>query len=185
MRTIGHWLEDVFGPPARWIWHHLLHSSFEHFSKVFGSLWPVVAVAVLVIVGLFIGRYVIRRRQRIDIERVGALEFALPEDPGQLDRLADQAEQQKDWQTAIRLRFRAGVLRLEHLGAIDRGTTKTARQISAVLRSQKFDSLSADLESVVYAGVEATPAQAADARQDWPAVVSEAARNVSSRARAA
>ena len=81
-------------------------------------------------------------------------------------------------QAAVRLRFRAGVIRLERLGAVNRGPTRTARELSASLNSATFDALAADLESIVYGGAPATEQQAAEAMSGWRQVTVEAARNL-------
>jgi hypothetical protein len=181
IRTVGRWLGDVFYPPAHWIWHHFLSPVSGDFANAFGSFWPVVAGLLLMIIGILIGRYAISKRQRIDTGPPGANPIFMSEDPQQLDLLAEGAEGRRDWHEAIRLRFRAGILRLDRTGAIDRGTTKTTRQISAALGSPTFDALSVDLEAIVYAGAPATAEQADRAREGWPIVVSEA-RDANTRA---
>jgi hypothetical protein len=122
----------------------------------------------------------VNRRQRPDVEatrRAGAIER---QEPGELERLADAAEASGDLQRAVRLRFRAGVLRLEQIGAVRQGSTRTNGEIRRTLRSQTFDSLAADLESIVYGGAPATAQQVVGARDGWPVVVREARDKVTS-----
>ncbi len=172
--TIGRWISDVVDPPARWLLRHLLHPTGDWFHSVFGSWWPYVALAIALVAGVAIGAVLVNRRQRPDVaaaRRIGAVER---QEPGDLEKLADEAEASGDLQRAVRLRFRAGVLRLERLGAVRQGATRTNGEIRRTLESPTFDSLSADLESIVYGGAPATADQVVGARNGWPVVINEA-----------
>jgi hypothetical protein len=183
--TLGRWISDVVDPPARWLLRHLVHPTGNWFHSVFGAWWPYVALAIAVVAGIAIGAVLAHRRQRPDVlaaRRIGAIE---KQEPGDLEKLADEAEASGDLQRAVRLRFRAGVLRLEQFGALRQGSTRTNGEIRRTLRSPTFDSLAADLESIVYGGAAATAAHAVGARDGWPVVVKEARDKVTSGADAA
>jgi hypothetical protein len=177
---VGRWLDGVFGPPWRWLIRHLFHPTGGWLNANVGSWWPYVALAIAVVAGIAIGAALVSRRQRPDVEaarRVGALER---QQPGDLEKLADEAEASGDLQRALRLRFRAGVLRLEQLGAVRLAETRTNGEIRRTLLSPTFDSLATDLESIVYGGAQATAEQVVGAKNGWPVVVKEARAKVTS-----
>jgi hypothetical protein len=174
----GRWFDRVFGPAWRWVDHHLFHPVGRWFTTDIGLSWPVVVLAIALVVGFAIGVIAMRRRARIGFEEVdGGREFE-GEDPRRLEELARQAEAAGDLRAAIRLRFRAGVADLDNLGVISRGPTRTTAQIAGVLSSAEFETLAADLEAIVYGGVAATQEQASSARSTWPVVISEAERAI-------
>ncbi len=176
--AIGRFFDRVFGPPWRFLEHHLFHPLSGQLSDVFGNWWPVLVLALVVVGGVLVGRVVIKRRSRPDRQVVERTSPLPDQDPDSIDALARQAELDGDLQRAVRLRFRAGVIRLERLGAVDRGPTRTDRQISERLNSSTFDALATDLESIVYGGSAATAEQAADAVSGWRTVTIEASRNL-------
>jgi hypothetical protein len=173
IHAIGDGLSRVFGPLWRWLEHHPFHAVGSWFSLSFGSSWPAVVLAVAGLAGVAVGFILIRRRQRPDLQRETSGQQMTSDDPRRFEDLAQRAEASGDLEGAIRLRFRAGILRLERLGAVDRSGTRTNSEISRTLRSATFDTLAADLESIVYAGESATRDQADESRSGWPVLVSE------------
>lgn len=172
--AMGRWFERVFGPAWRWLVHHLFHPVGSWVTTDIGIPWPVTVLVVALVAGVIVGVIRIRGRSRIDFEepaRTGRIER---EDPHALEQLARQAELAGDLRAAIRLRFRAGVADLDRLGVISRGPTRTTGELSNALGSRQFDVLAADLEAVVYGGVEPTAEQADVARSGWLVVVSQA-----------
>ena len=97
-------------------------------------------------------------------------------DPDELERLADQAERGSDLEAALRLRFRAGLLRLADAGALRLRPGLTNAAVSRALRSPRFDELAVHFDEVAYGGRPATTADVAAARSGWPFVV-DAARS--------
>jgi hypothetical protein len=95
-------------------------------------------------------------------------------DPRALERRADEAEQRGDLDTALRLRFRAGLLRLDDAGAVRLGPGLTNAAISRTLRSPRFDELADDFDEVAYGGRSATETDVTTARSGWPEVVDHA-----------
>jgi hypothetical protein len=183
--TVGRWISDVVDPPARWLFRHLLHPTGSWFNSVFGSSWPYIALGIVVVVGIVVGALLVNRRQKPDVEVARLADATVRAEPGELERLADEAETSGDHQGAVRLRFRAGVLRLEQVGAVQQGSTRTNGEIRRTLRSTTFDTLASDLDSIVYGGLQATAQQAVGARKGWPVVVKEAREKVTSGADAA
>jgi hypothetical protein len=176
--AIGRFLDRVFGPLWRFIDDHVLHPVSGPLSDAFGDWWPLLILAVALVAGVLVGRILIKRRALPSLEFARVNRAGAIEDPDDLEEMARRAELDGDLQGAVRLRFRAGVIRLERIGAVSRGPTLTDRELSTSLRSTTFDSLAADLESIVYGGAPATEQQAADALAGWRNITLEASRNL-------
>jgi hypothetical protein len=95
-------------------------------------------------------------------------------DPDQLERDAASAEAAGDLDQAIRLRFRAGLLRLDRVGAIRFRPSLTSSQVARTLRSHDFEELAATFDAVAYGGRAADVTDVTDARDRWPRVLTEA-----------
>jgi hypothetical protein len=175
LHAVGRALNYALGRPSVWLYHHLLVHIGHGFTSAFGGWWVVVVGALAIALGVAIGVVLVRRRARVSA-RVMATGLALAdiEDPDDIDERAAQAESAGDLETAIRLRFRAGLVRLQRKGVIVNQDAKTGRQLSVTLHSPTFDALARRHEMIVYARDRATPADAATARSDWPRVLSEA-----------
>jgi hypothetical protein len=100
------------------------------------------------------------------------------EDPRALERRADTAEAAGELEAALRLRFRAGLLRLGSRGAIEFRPSISTHEVRRALRSSDFDSLAATFDDVVYGGRAAAPDDVGAARERWPRVISAAPREV-------
>lgn len=95
------------------------------------------------------------------------------DDPDELDRAADQAEQQGDLAAAVRLRFRAGLLRLDAAGVIDLRPSLTAGDLVRQVRSPRLRELVRTFEAVAYGGRDASPQDVDAARRGWPQVLAD------------
>jgi hypothetical protein len=131
-----------------------------------------VALVVLLVVGL-----VRARRGRPDTRPGATMPAAEVEDPDELERAADVAERDGRLDEAVRLRFRAGLLRLGDRGAIRYRPSVTTNEVRRVLGSQTFDELARTFETIAYGGQEATGRDVDSARRDWPRVVASAGRS--------
>jgi hypothetical protein len=96
---------------------------------------------------------------------------ARAETPAALERRADEAERRGDHEDALRLRFRAGLLRLDARGAIAFRPSLQTGEVARALRSDAFDRLAADFDEVVYGARPATPDDVATARREWDRVL--------------
>jgi hypothetical protein len=131
------------------------------------ALAAVVVIAALVLTVRLSGgrgrqRFADRRRSAGHDEGLG---------PDELERRADEAERRGDLDAALRLRFRAGLGRLDETGVVRLRPGLTNAAVSRVLRSPRFDELAGDFDEVAYGGRPATEAQLTTARAGWPAVV--------------
>ncbi|HEX4778892.1 MAG TPA: DUF4129 domain-containing protein [Acidimicrobiia bacterium] len=94
-----------------------------------------------------------------------------PEDPELLERQADDAEACGDYSSAVRLRFRAGLLRLDRAGAIRLGPSLTAGQVARRLALDDFDAVAREFETVAYGNHDADHDAADAARRGWSRVL--------------
>jgi Domain of unknown function (DUF4129) len=133
------------------------------------------AAAVLGTAIYFVVRYARSRQGRPDdYSRAAAAGADTAEDPRELERAADAAERAGRFDDALRLRFRAGLLRLGARGAIRYRPSVTTTEVRRALGSETFDELARTFEAVAYGGRDALEPDLQTARRDWPRVVAGA-----------
>jgi hypothetical protein len=164
LSPIGHWIGDRFSWLPKW-----------------SQPW-VLAVAIGVAVALvaFIVVKVVQARERAKPAGRDGSPSAAPraEDAAALEAAATAAEQRGDLALAVRLRFRAGLLRLDRdAHAITFRPSIPTGEVRAQLRSQGFDTLADRFEDITYGGDTAEPADTDGARREWPHVVESARRS--------
>ena len=146
----------------------------DFFPAVGSAPWLALAAAVVVVAAVLMARLSAGRgRQRF----AGGGRASDAEDglgPGELERRAEEAERDGDLDTALRLRFRAGLLRLAAAGVVRLRPGLTNGTVSETLRSPRFDELAGDFDEVAYGGRPATVTDVATARSAWPAVLDTA-----------
>jgi len=168
-RGVLNWIGDRLAPVGSWIGHV--------FGDVFGT-WLVVPALMVIAAAL---AYVIARmrgrRGRPDGRRA-AFDVVDDdvEDPDELERAAERAERDGQLDRALRLRFRAGLLRLGTRGAIRYRPSLTTGEVRRALGSDTFDELARTFETVAYGGRDAVDDDLAAARREWPRVVADATR---------
>jgi hypothetical protein len=153
LRKLGDWLGSLAsrtpgGPVVFWAW-----------------------AAVLVLAGAAAGAHRMLRRldsaHAMSVAAVGAA----AEDPDALEREAQSAEARGAFGDAVRLRFRAGLLRLGAGAAIDYRPSLRTAEVAGRLHSPQFDALASTFERVAYGGARAEPADADAAREGWKALL--------------
>ncbi|MDQ1460293.1 MAG: hypothetical protein QOI08_1777 [Actinomycetota bacterium] len=166
LRWLGDRLATVFGPIGRF------------FGRIPGPVWILVLIAVVaVIVGLAVrARRRLATRAPSTTKRTGGALEDEEEDPDALERAADEAEHDGDLARALRLRFRAGLLRLGDRGAIRYRPSVTTGEVRRTLGSATFDDLAGTFEAVTYGGRTAEPPDVERARRGWPHVLEETGR---------
>lgn len=135
--------------------------------------WIALALGVVVLAAVVASR-LIADRGRERPRRLAGHADERGTDPADLERRADEAERQGRLAEALRLRFRAGLIRLDSAGAVEFRPGLTNRAVSRALRSPRFDSLAGHFDEVVYGGRSATAGDVGEARSGWPAVLEEA-----------
>jgi len=138
-----------------------------------GGSWVVWLVigALVAVLAVVVSRSMIRRRAVAGYGPGGLRESPPPLDPAALERDAEAAERNGDFEAAVRLRFRAGVGRLERGRRLEPGGLRTTGAISWVLDSDAFDTLGADFDDIVYGSRTADADDVRAARSGWTAVL--------------
>lgn len=96
------------------------------------------------------------------------------DDPAVLERAAEAAEREELWEEAVRLRFRAGLLRLDRGEVIAYRPSLTTGEVARALRSPEFDTLGREFDTIAYGGRVAQARDAEAARTGWRAVLEHA-----------
>ena len=96
------------------------------------------------------------------------------DDPAALEREAERAAAAGEWETAVRLRFRAGLLRLDARELIEYRPSLTTGEVAEAIFSPAFDQVGADFDEIAYGGRPAGEAEEAASREGWERVLSEA-----------
>lgn len=151
-----------------------LVSFFERVTSWLGGSLVAAIVAAVVLAGLTaaIVARLARRRAR-DIERTEFIRRILEsgDDPGALEDQADAAASQGDYSAAIRLRFVAGLLRLDQQGRIAYRPGLATHDIQATVADPAFDALVGRFEEVVYGQRAADAAHDRESRDGWDRVL--------------
>jgi hypothetical protein len=172
--AIGRGLNAALGRPASWLYHHLLVHIGHGLQSTFGGWWVIVVGVMATVLGAAMAVMIVKRRARIstrDVASVGT--GAGTEDPDDIDHRALAAESTGDHETAVRLFFRAGLLRLQMKGLLSNQNAQTTRQLTEHLHSPTFNALAERHEVIVYARQPATAVDVDTARRDWPRVLAE------------
>ena len=177
LRGVLRWIGDRLSSIMGWIG--------DRFSWLPGWARPWVESAALLLVVavivLLVTKLVQARAQaaaaRLGSDHGSAHASALDDDPAALERAAADAEARGDLALAVRLRFRAGLLRLDRdAHAITYRHSIPTGEVRAELASPTFDELADTFEGITYGGNDAGPDDTAEARHDWPGVVHAARR---------
>ena len=133
-------------------------------------VWLVVATAVLLL-AIFLATRLVRRRgpgaERGRAEARGVANL----DAAQLEQEANAAENAGDLERALRLRFRAGVLRLMERRQLEDATSITTGALVRRFRSDAFAAGARSFDEVVYGRRQPTPDDARRVREAWEAVL--------------
>jgi hypothetical protein len=92
-------------------------------------------------------------------------------EPGDLERKADEAERNGDLELALRLRFRAGLLRLGYADVVPLRDSLTSGEARRRLRLPEFDLIAATFDEVVYGRRAPVRDDLEQARSGWPRVL--------------
>ena len=116
--------------------------------------------------------------QRTILEREAASDGGQPKRAGARDltREADEAERRGDYAAAVRLRFQAGLMRLDEIGSIELRPSLTASGAVRESGISRIGALASSYERVAFGGRGASAGDAAAQRSGWKQVVDEARR---------
>ncbi len=166
LEWLGDRLEFVTGPLRRFV-DRLPGGSIAGWLIVAGAV-----AALAAIVATHLGS----RRGAVIRERSARHQIAADEDPEDLEREASEAERRGQYELAVRLRFRAGLIRLARSGSLPPRAELTTGELRDRLEQPVFDTIAETFDEVVYGGREASAADAAHAGDAWPRVLAEARR---------
>jgi hypothetical protein len=174
-RFHGAELPRPFAGPAQWIgdqirrlteWIDDLGTGIPGGPPV---LWTLLSAGVLLIAALLTS--VTIRRRALAIERARAAALPATEDPRALERDADRAEREGDWARAVRLRFRAGLLRLDRRQVIVYRPSLTTGEVARAVDSPAFREVGDRFDAIAYGGRPAESDDAEHARRGWAEVL--------------
>ncbi len=135
------------------------------------SVWAVLGLVVVVgaaAISLRLGR---RRAQASEQGTARSRLRSL--DERALERAADAAALAGDHSRAVRLRFLAGLLRLDKADAITWRPSLTTSEVEARISSPEFESLARSFDEIVYGGRAAVFEDSEQARAGWQRVLQE------------
>ncbi len=92
----------------------------------------------------------------------------------EMERRASAAAKRGDFAEALRLRFEAGLVRLEKRGTLSRHTTRTSGQVGEAVRLREFDQVADVFDAVIYGGRPAASEDDAFSASAWPVIVAQA-----------
>jgi hypothetical protein len=159
--SFGEWLERI--------WYGFLEFLAEVADVVGGPLvLGLVLFGLVVVTAVLITRNLGQRRAReIELRIMREQILARGADPDGLEREALKAAQEADFATALRLTFRAGLLRLDERGRIRYWPGLTSAEIADLLASPGFEKLAQRFDEIVYGHRTATAVDFANALQGW------------------
>lgn len=159
------WLGHELAPlaqPFHWLGRHVPGGG--------AAVWAALAALVVGIAAVAAWRTARGKLHAIEA-RARGLEQASRLDPGELERRADAAEREGRHADALRLRFRAGLIRLGRVRVLPQRESLTSGEARRILRLREFDVLARAHDEVVFGGREATVDDARAAREGWRQVL--------------
>jgi hypothetical protein len=154
LRRLSAWLTSAVVRVAGWLGGNLV-------ASVVAAL---VLAGVVTAVTLGLGRRRVRESdRRAVVERL----LSLGPDPSELERQARHASELGDHGLAVRVRFVAGLLRLDEVGRIRFRPGLPTHRIREALADPEFDTLVQTFEEVAYGGRPATAADDDASRAGW------------------
>jgi Domain of unknown function (DUF4129) len=134
------------------------------------AIWLVLATAVLV-AAIFFALSLVRRRGPAARRGPARTSAEQTVDAATLEHEADAAEQAGDLERALRLRFRAGILRLVERRQVEDPALVTTGSLVRRLRSEAFAAGARAFDEVVYGRRVATRDDVRKVREGWQAVL--------------
>jgi hypothetical protein len=159
------WLGEKFRP--------VTHAVERLARRIPGGAWTVwiVLAAIVIAASAALAGKTARRRGALEIEQLANGPRQARLDPRQLEREADEAEAAGDAARALRLRFRAGLLRLGRARVVPLRASLTSGEARRIIRLSEFDALARTHDEVVYGGRSAVSADLVAARERWPRIL--------------
>jgi Domain of unknown function (DUF4129) len=135
-------------------------------------LWLALAAIVLLAATAVTGTTI--RRRAIAVERARRAALPATDDPRALERAAERAERAGEWERAVRLRFRAGLLQLDRREVLAYRPSLTTGEVARAVGSPAFAEIGERFDAIAYGGRRAERTDAESARQGWERVLADA-----------
>jgi Domain of unknown function (DUF4129) len=139
------------------------------------TVWAILAAVVLALSALLATRGA-RRALREPHAGIAGAGTGPPLRASDLERDAAAAEARGRNAEAVRLRFRAGLMRLAERELIEAAPSTLNVEVSRTLRSERFDRLARSFEEIAYGGREAQAEDVAAARSEWSQLLGSGGR---------
>ena len=130
------------------------------------TLWTILGLLVVAAVAAQTRR-VVERRGADRAREAAAADALRSDDPRELEKRAAAARARGEHERAVRLLFRAGVLRLARARAIPARDSLTTGEMRRLLRSPDFDRIGTSFDEIAYGRRPATDADSRSAREAW------------------
>lgn len=147
-------------------------------SAGLGLLRSMLAVAAILALVAWATRFVVMRRSAVAARTPDGAGRPGQSNARDLDRLAGEASRRGNHKEALRLRFEAGLIRLERKGTVSEHASRTSGALSDTLQMPEFDRLAGTLDAVMYGGRPAREADDMDSASTWPVIVARAKERV-------
>jgi hypothetical protein len=134
-----------------------------------------ILAALVVLAAAGLSRRSINRRAAA-AARAGRPEEAERDDPRELERAADRADAAGEWERAVRLRFRAGLLLLDARDVLVYRASLTTGEVAAAVSLPSFHRVGSDFDAIAYGGREAHEQDARASREGWQRVLEQVGR---------
>jgi hypothetical protein len=134
-----------------------------------------ILAAIVIAAAAGLSRRSIQRRATAAAQARRA-EEAERDDPHELERAADRAEAAGEWEHAVRLRFRAGLLRLDARDVLVYRPSLTTGEVAAAVSLPSFHRVGTDFDAIAYGGREAHEQDARASREGWQRVLEQVGR---------
>ncbi|HVF53151.1 MAG TPA: DUF4129 domain-containing protein [Actinomycetota bacterium] len=130
------------------------------------TLWIALAIIILALVSLITIR-AIRKSEKDKVRATGRADEEEALSLKDLEAAATAAEKAGDWTRALRLRFRAGLVRLARARVIPSSDVSTNGAIARELKLTTFSELAHRFDEVYYGGARASSEDVRAARRGW------------------
>jgi hypothetical protein len=129
--------------------------------------WTIITLIILIGAAFVASRLAKRRSASLAIERSTGRKEQEAESPEALELRAAAALERRQHEEAIRLYYRAGLIRLGRRGAIEYEPSLTSGEVADMIRLAVFDHIAQTFDGVAYGRRTSDADQVTAARADW------------------
>ncbi len=130
-------------------------------------------LAALLVLAVAVAAVIAKRRLRAETDQQRAIDVEHRGDAGELEDLAKAAEGAGRFEEALRLRFRAGLMRLDDLEVIAYDPALATGAVRSAVHMGEFDAVASQFERVAYSDYAPQRTDVTSHRQGWQTVLGE------------